>query len=175
MGLAALLTALLLHAFPPHQQQRAHVVTHPVWPATGTITSPFGRDGSRWHPGIDIGTLRSLSVRDAVPGRVLLVGRPAGYEGYGNVVVVASGKYEELYGHLASYRVHVGERLRPGERIATAGCTGFCTGTHLHFEVRRNGRPVSPFTTVLRPLLVRPRPKRQLLRVVPHVVRKPLL
>jgi murein DD-endopeptidase MepM/ murein hydrolase activator NlpD len=161
MGIAALLTALLLHAFPP--QQRPHVVTHPVWPATGTITSPFGRDGARWHPGIDIGTLRSLAVRDAVPGRVLLVGRPRGYDGYGNVVVVRSGKYVELYGHLAAYRVHVGERLRPGQRIATAGCTGSCTGTHLHFEVRRNGRAVSPFATVLHPL-VAPRPRRVLTR-----------
>lgn len=43
--------------------------------------------------------------------------------------------------------------MQPGERIGTAGCTGDCTGTHLHFEVRRDGTAVSPLATVLRPLV----------------------
>jgi len=161
MGIAALVTALLLHAHmhaqPP--QHRQHVVVHPVWPAQGTITGAFGHDGSRPHPGIDIGILRSLSVRAAVPGRVVGVGPQVGYEGYGNLVRVRSRGYTELYAHLASWRVHVGERVTPGERIATAGCTGWCTGTHLHFEVRRGSRPVSPLGTVLRPLVAPVKPR----------------
>jgi murein DD-endopeptidase MepM/ murein hydrolase activator NlpD len=132
---------------PPH----AAAPAHPVWPAVGTITSPFGRDGARWHPGIDIGILRSLRVRAAVPGRVILTGRPRGYSGYGNVVVVRSSRdITELYAHLSAYRVHPGQHVRIGQRLGTAGCTGWCTGTHLHFEVRRRGRPVSPLRTVLR-------------------------
>jgi murein DD-endopeptidase MepM/ murein hydrolase activator NlpD len=119
-----------------------------VWPANGTITSPFGRDGARWHPGIDIGTLRSLRVRAALPGRVVAVGDPPGYDGYGNVVVVRSRGLTELYAHLAAWRVHRGQRLWAGERIGTAGCTGWCTGTHLHFEVRRRGKPVNPMRVV---------------------------
>jgi len=152
MGIAALLTALVLQAHAA--QHRPHVM-HPVWPAQGTITSPFGRDGSRYHPGIDIGTLRSLRVRAAVPGRVVLVGRPRGFEGYGNVVVIRSRGYDELYAHLSAWRVRRGQRVAAGQRLATAGCTGYCTGTHLHFEVRRKlmARAVSPFRTVLRPLL----------------------
>jgi len=150
MGIAALLTALVLQA---HAVQHRPLVSHPVWPATGTITSPFGRDGSRHHPGIDIGTLRSLSVRAATSGRVILVGRPRGYEGYGNVVVMREGRYQVLYAHLSAWGVKVGQVVRAGQRIATAGCTGYCTGTHLHFEVRNNGVAVSPLTTVLRPLL----------------------
>jgi murein DD-endopeptidase MepM/ murein hydrolase activator NlpD len=44
--------------------------------------------------------------------------------------------------------VHRGQRLWAGERIGTAGCTGWCTGTHLHFEVRRRGKPVNPMRVV---------------------------
>src|SRR5881392_1981260 len=113
MGIAALVTALVLQTHV--LQYRPHVVAQPVWPAHGTITSPFGRDGYRWHPGIDIGTLRSLTVRAATPGRVVMAGRPRGFEGYGNVVVVRYGRYEELYAHLSSFRVRVGQPLYPGE------------------------------------------------------------
>jgi len=148
MGIAAFLIGLVLHlhAAPARQQRPAQ----PVMPAQGTITSPFGRDGARWHPGIDIGILRSLAVRAAVGGRVVHVGETRGYEGYGNVVIVRSRGYQELYAHLAAWGVRVGQSVVPGQRIATAGCTGWCTGTHLHFEVRRNGEAESPFATVLR-------------------------
>jgi murein DD-endopeptidase MepM/ murein hydrolase activator NlpD len=174
MGIAVFLTALLLHI--PHVHQRPHVVLHPVWPADGTITSPFGRDGSRHHPGIDIGTLRSLTVRAASPGRVERTGTPRGYDGYGNVVVVHSGKYDVLYAHLSQVTVRAGTLVRPGQRIGTAGCTGWCTGTHLHFEVRLHGEAVSPLATVLRPLL-HPvvRPHRALASRPVTVVLKPLL
>jgi murein DD-endopeptidase MepM/ murein hydrolase activator NlpD len=184
MGIAALVTALVLHA--QAVQARQQLLAHPVMPAQGTITSPFGHDGARWHPGIDIGVLRSLTVRAAVPGRVVNVGQVTGYEGYGNIILVRSRGYQELYGHLAAWRVRVGQFVLPGERIATAGCTGWCTGTHLHFEVRKNGKAVSPFATLLRsfagrPVLQRPRllvsavPKRQPVRVLSFVVpRKPL-
>jgi murein DD-endopeptidase MepM/ murein hydrolase activator NlpD len=154
MGIAALVTALVLHAHAV--QARQQLLAHPVMPAEGTLTSPYGRDGARWHPGIDIGVLRSLAVRAAVSGRVVHVGQVPGYEGYGNVVVVHSRGYEELYGHLAAWGVRVGQFVVPGQRIATAGCTGWCTGTHLHFEVRKHGEAVSPFATLLRPFAARP-------------------
>ena len=100
MGVAVFVTALVLHMQAVQHRQAA--LEFPVWPAQGTITSPYGHDGARWHPGIDIGTLRSLRVRAAVPGRVILAGQPRGYEGYGNVVVVRSRRgLTELYGHLA--------------------------------------------------------------------------
>jgi murein DD-endopeptidase MepM/ murein hydrolase activator NlpD len=86
----------------------------------------------------------------------VLVGEVQGYEGYGNVVVVRSRDYQEIYAHLAAWRVHIGQSIVPGQDIATAGCTGFCTGTHLHFEVRKNGEAVSPFATVLRRFAVHP-------------------
>ena len=183
IGALRLLTArAVVTAVPPRQ----HLLAQPVMPAEGTITSPFGHDGARWHPGIDIGVLRSLMVRAAVAGRVALVGEVPGYEGYGNVVVVRSRGYREIYAHLAAWRVHIGQSVVPGQHIATAGCTGFCTGTHLHFEVRVNGEAVSPFATLLRrfavpPIVQQPRllasatTKRQPVRVLSFVApRKPL-
>jgi murein DD-endopeptidase MepM/ murein hydrolase activator NlpD len=116
-----------------------------AWPAQGTVTSPFGRDGYRWHPGIDIGVLRSLDVTAAAPGRVEQVGEQPRYEGYGHVVLVNVGSgFETLYAHLAAESVRRGDLVATGERLGTAGCTGWCTGTHLHFELRYRGRAVDP-------------------------------
>jgi murein DD-endopeptidase MepM/ murein hydrolase activator NlpD len=112
-----------------------------AWPAQGTVTTSFGAG----HPGIDIGILRTLQVRAAQPGTVVGVGERRGYEGYGNVVEVADGRgFTTLYAHLSTWSVRVGELVWPGRVIGTAGCTGWCTGTHLHFEMRLHGRAVDP-------------------------------
>ena len=115
------------------------------WPAQGTITSPFGRDDYRWHPGLDIGILRSLDVRAAADGVVVLAGEEPGFDGYGSIVAVEhrSG-YMTLYAHLSRPLAHPGEHVQAGERIGIAGCTGWCTGTHVHFEVRHDGLPIDP-------------------------------
>lgn len=73
------------------------------------------------------------------------VGERRGYEGYGNVVEIALGRgFTALYAHLAGWRVRVGGSVHAGQRIGTAGCTGSCSGTHLHFELRLRGRAVNP-------------------------------
>ena len=137
--LALLLATLAFSTAPPPTPDWSS------WPAQGTVTSPFGDDAGRWHPGIDIGILRSSAVRAAEPGRVVAVGTPRGFEGYGNLVKVSlGGGWVALYAHLAGWRVRVGEQVVAGQRLGTAGCTGWCTGTHLHFELRHLGRPVDP-------------------------------
>ena len=139
----ALLVAFALARTPVTPAQP--VPTWSAWPAAGTVTSPFGDDGGRWHPGLDIGILRSLTVRAAQPGRVIAVGPQTGFEGYGNVVEVALGDgYLALYAHLADWRVRAGQQVAVGQRLGTAGCTGSCTGSHLHFELRHKGEPVNP-------------------------------
>jgi murein DD-endopeptidase MepM/ murein hydrolase activator NlpD len=118
-----------------------------LWPADGVLSSPFGpRDGG-FHPGIDIGSLQSLTIRAATPGRVLAVGEQAGYEGYGNVVIVGiGGGFTTMYAHLSRALARSRELVQTGQVIGLAGCTGWCTGTHLHFELRDRGRPMDPLS-----------------------------
>jgi murein DD-endopeptidase MepM/ murein hydrolase activator NlpD len=118
-----------------------------AWPADGTVTRGFGYDPSSGedHQGIDIGSLRSLDVRAAAPGVVEATGYAGGFDGYGNIVLVdLGGGLEALYAHLASVRVHVGDEVFIGELLGHAGCTGYCTGTHLHFELRDDGVAFDP-------------------------------
>jgi murein DD-endopeptidase MepM/ murein hydrolase activator NlpD len=118
-----------------------------IWPASGTVTRGFGYDPvmGEFHTGIDIGSLRSLDVRAAAPGLVEATGYATGFEGYGNVVLVLLGPgLESLYAHLASVRVQVGDEVFAGELLGHAGCTGYCTGTHLHFELRDDGAAFDP-------------------------------
>jgi murein DD-endopeptidase MepM/ murein hydrolase activator NlpD len=136
---------LLLALALTHVQVQQPPPDWSAWPAQGTVTGGYGYDAGRWHPGIDIGILRSPAVRAAQPGRVVAVGSPRGFEGYGTLVEVALGRgYVALYAHLARASVHAGDEVSVGERIGTAGCTGWCTGTHLHFELRHFGRAVNP-------------------------------
>lgn len=117
-----------------------------TWPANGTVTARFGEwRGSHRHAGIDIGMLRTLQLRSVLAGTVEQTGYASGYEGYGNVVVLdLPGPYTVLYAHLSSVRVRPGQHVRKGQRIGLAGCTGSCSGTHLHFEVRQRGQLVDP-------------------------------
>lgn len=115
------------------------------WPAQGTVTDGFGYRWGRPHLGIDVGILASLDVRAATSGTVTEVGWLAGYEGYGNVVIVdGGGGYSVLYAHLSVAGVVPGQWVADGDSIGVAGCTGSCTGTHLHFELRVDGVPVDP-------------------------------
>lgn len=116
-----------------------------VWPADGELTDGFGMRWGRLHSGIDIGILERLSVVAAAAGRVEATGYLSGYAGYGNVVLLSHGHGRKtLYAHLSSVRAEVGQRVEAGEWIGMAGCTGSCTGTHLHFELREHGIPVDP-------------------------------
>ena len=117
-----------------------------VWPASGTLTARFGEwRGSHRHAGIDIGMLRTLRLRAVTGGVVKQTGYAPGYDGYGKVVVVdLPGPYTALYAHLSRVSVKPGQRLRKGQRLGLAGCSGRCSGTHLHFEMKNRGVPVNP-------------------------------
>jgi murein DD-endopeptidase MepM/ murein hydrolase activator NlpD len=121
------------------------------WPARGTVTDGFGPRWGRMHLGLDIGILRSLDLRAAAAGTVRSTGWLTGYDGYGQVVLVeVGGGYETMYAHLSRIDVRPGDTLSSGDRIGLAGCTGSCTGTHLHFELHQYGDPIDPMPFLAR-------------------------
>jgi murein DD-endopeptidase MepM/ murein hydrolase activator NlpD len=139
--LAALLAAPTASARPDDSAR-----LQMTWPANGTITAHFGEwRGSHRHQGIDIGMLRTLQLRSVATGVVRQTGYAGGYEGYGQIVVLdLPGPYTALYAHLSRVGVRPGQHVQRGESLGQAGCTGSCSGTHLHFEVLRRGVPLNP-------------------------------
>ena len=118
-----------------------------VRPARGGVTSPFGeRRGGHRHPGVDIDGSTGDPVVAAAAGTVEIAGRaPAGYSGYGILVVIDhGGGVHSLYAHLSAVAVHAGQVVVPGQRVGSIGATGEATGSHLHFEVRRGSTPINP-------------------------------
>lgn len=114
-------------------------------PAQGTLTDGYGPRWGRMHLGLDIGILKTLRLEAAASGTVVKAGWLNGYSGYGQVVVVdVGGGYETMYAHLSRIDVKPGDVVVAGDRVGLAGCTGSCTGTHLHFELHDRGRPVDP-------------------------------
>ncbi len=114
-------------------------------PLRGPLHSNFGYRWGRLHAGVDIAVLGTDRVRAARSGVVVANGYLAHYSGYGHTVKIRhGGGMTTVYAHLASASVTVGEHVERGETIARAGCTGSCTGPHLHFEVRLRGTPVDP-------------------------------
>jgi murein DD-endopeptidase MepM/ murein hydrolase activator NlpD len=115
-----------------------------AWPLGGCITSPFGDTGTRaHHAGIDIDGKRGDPIRAAADGRVVRIDDDPHY---GLLVVLehADG-YATLYAHASCLLVGEGEYASRGRVIALVGESGNARGTHLHFEIRRNGRAVDPF------------------------------
>jgi murein DD-endopeptidase MepM/ murein hydrolase activator NlpD len=119
-----------------------------MWPASGRIVSGFGyRRHPLWggwhlHTGIDIGASYGEPVKAADGGEVIYSGW---WDGYGKAVVIDHGHgTSTVYGHMSRIYAQTGQRLDKGQVIGLVGSTGFSTGPHLHFEVRRNGKPMNP-------------------------------
>ena len=119
-----------------------------LMPAAGPITSPYGYrthpifGDQRLHTGIDIGAGYGAPVVAADDGTVVYAGTMSGY---GNVIAIDhGGGLSTTYNHLSAFYVGSGQNVGRGTSIGAVGCTGYCTGPHLHFEVRINGAPVDP-------------------------------
>jgi murein DD-endopeptidase MepM/ murein hydrolase activator NlpD len=114
-------------------------------PVPGPIGDGFGapRPGGRRHQGVDFPVPYGTRVGAAAPGTTIFAAR--NYGGYGNLVVIQHALgYTTWYAHLSQITSWVGERVVGGTRIGYVGSTGFSTGPHLHFEVRRYNTPVDP-------------------------------
>ena len=95
------------------------------------------------HAGQDIAAPTGTAVRAAQCGTVTQAG--ADGSGYGNLVCIQhEGGVSTCYAHLSQINTTKGAYVHVGDVIGKVGCTGSCTGPHLHFEVRENGKAVNP-------------------------------
>lgn len=122
-----------------------------TWPTPGytRITSEYGYrthpilKEKRMHTGIDIGAPAGTSIKAADGGTVIY----AGWLGaYGNATIIDhGGSISTMYAHQSSILVKENQNVKRGEVIGKVGSTGWSTGPHLHFEVRKNGDPINPW------------------------------
>jgi murein DD-endopeptidase MepM/ murein hydrolase activator NlpD len=113
-------------------------------PVNGTLSSPYGPRGGRNHDGMDIAAPTGTPVRAAACGTVSSAGQQSGY---GNIVCIThTSQFSTCYAHLSRFGVSNGAQVQQGQVIGYVGCTGSCTGPHLHFETRVNGQAQNPST-----------------------------
>lgn len=94
------------------------------------------------HAGVDIAAATGTPVWVADDGMVIFAGWRGGY---GQTIVVDHGDGRTtLYAHLSTINVRVRDSVTTGQLIGAVGSTGETTGPHLHYEIRRRGRPVDP-------------------------------
>ena len=116
------------------------------WPIQNfQLTSRFGTrdlwiEGSNRHTGIDLAADTGTPIYAASSGTVTQSGSGM----YGINVYVNSGNMDLIYGHMNRTAVRAGEYVNRGDLLGYVGCTGHCTGSHLHFEVRVGGTPRDP-------------------------------
>ncbi|MCK4607826.1 MAG: M23 family metallopeptidase [candidate division Zixibacteria bacterium] len=127
--------------------------TPSIWPAKGWQSRGYGMKFDpftgykRMHRGIDIANRRGTQIIAAADGKVV---RASSTGGLGKMVVINHGYgLESRYAHLSQYKVKVGQRVKRGEVVGLMGSTGYSTGPHLHYEVRRNGKAVNPIKYIL--------------------------
>ena len=112
-----------------------------AWPASGAIIGRFSSNGSL-NKGIDIAGELGQPVLAASGGSVVYAG--SGLRGYGELVIIKhSDTYVSAYGHNRRLLVREGQQVKVGQQIAEMGSTG-TDRVKLHFEIRRQGKPVDP-------------------------------
>ena len=116
------------------------------WPLRSyTITSRFGEADIEFHKqffhgGVDLAAPYGTPIYAAAGGTVT----ESGFGAFGRDVYVDTGDALTIYGHMSRTAVSLGQQVSRGEVLGYVGCSGMCTGPHLHFEVRLSGQPVDP-------------------------------
>lgn len=112
------------------------------FPVKGKVISPYGKRGQRMHTGTDIKLAHGDTVRAAFSG---IVTKADLYYGYGILVILKHAQnLETYYSHLSKALVKSGDSIRYGTPLGLGGRTGRATTDHLHFELRKNGKPLNP-------------------------------
>ncbi|HLW48811.1 MAG TPA: peptidoglycan DD-metalloendopeptidase family protein [bacterium] len=120
------------------------------WPVAGAVTSGFGWrihpifDTPEFHTGVDIAASMGTPIEAPAAGTVIFAGSlPAN----GTLVILDHGSgITTTYSHLSACRVYVGEHVQRGQIIAQVGSTGWSTGPHLFFEIRKDGHAIDPLS-----------------------------
>ncbi|MDO4222780.1 MAG: M23 family metallopeptidase [Acinetobacter sp.] len=132
--------------FVSSADELAWLQVHPL--SSGRVSSNFGtrvmggkREG---HSGLDIAAPTGTPIVATGPGQVTKAGWGTGYGQY--VEIQHNNGYVTRYAHASRIHVNVGDWVSAGQHIANVGCTGRCTGPHLHYEVVKNGKRQNPST-----------------------------
>lgn len=136
------------------QKQKTRFESTPyIWPTNGYITSMPGwrihpLTGNRhYHKGLDIAAPYGTKVVATGKGVVVEAGH---WDYLGNLVIIDHGfGYTTRYGHLASFIVKTGDRVKRNQVIGYVGNTGRSSAPHLHYEVRYNGKPMNPMNFII--------------------------
>ncbi len=130
---------------PPASTQQPAAAGQPVWrwPANGPIIRRFSA-AEGGNKGIHIAGQQGDPVVAAADGRVVYAG--SGLLGYGNLVIINHNReFLSAYAHNSRILVSENDMVKAGDKIAEMGQTG-TDRVQLHFEIRRNGRPVDPMS-----------------------------
>jgi murein DD-endopeptidase MepM/ murein hydrolase activator NlpD len=121
-----------------------------AWPLTERGHVTRGLTNSRApHSGLDIAVPQNSYIRASGPGLVKVAGEDSVYGRY--IVIDHGSGLETLYGHASRLLVTKGTRVKRQQIIALSGSSGQSTAPHLHFEVRRAGKPIDPYEYVKQP------------------------
>jgi murein DD-endopeptidase MepM/ murein hydrolase activator NlpD len=125
-------------------------VSFPIEKENALIISGFGMrdhpilDEPRLHTGIDIKAPVGTAILATANGKVINTTEQIGY-GYGRPCVIEHKYgYQTLYGHMVRLEVYKDKIVQKGDVIGRVGDTGLSQGPHLHYEVRKNGKPLNP-------------------------------
>ncbi len=141
---------LISESIDPIKKQVVYLMAKPsIVPVSASITAgfgyrknPFTSRGSEFHKGVDFAASYGQTISATGDGVVIFSGWNAGY---GRMVIISHGYgITTLYAHNSKLLVKEGDKVKKGQAVSKAGNTGRSTGTHLHYEVKVNGKNVNP-------------------------------
>ena len=122
-----------------------------IWPVQGSIITYFGKQkGGRKNDGINIISVKGNPVRAAMGGKVIYRGNEL--LAWGNLIIIKhKNNWTTAYAHLDKLLVRKGEIIKTGDIIASVGETGNVDKSQLHFQVRKNSKPLDPIKFLKKP------------------------
>ena len=125
----------------PHAAELSAGGVHWRWPGDGKVVGTFVA-GDQIRQGIDIAGKAGDPVQAAADGEIVYSGN--GLLGYGELIIIKhNANFLSAYGHNRQRLVKEGDKVKAGQQIAELGSSASAR-EELHFEIRKNGKPVNP-------------------------------